>query len=285
MEPSRLTLAVTLGLLAIPSAHSESASSFQPQLAVTYQEEVITDWGAYFYSEKLDGIRAYWSGKHLSTRHGTRIHAPDWFVAALPEVPLEGELWIGRNQFEQTMATVMDDVPDEDAWQTVKLMVFDMPASLDSFEQRYQKIQHLVAALNLPYLGYVKHYPVDNETQLERVLKAVNQAGGEGLMLRKRLGLYQAGRSSNVVKMKVADDAEAEVIGHLPGKGKHEGRLGALVVKMPNGVQFRVGTGFSDAQREDPPAIGSHITYRYNGFTKNGIPKFARFMRVDHSKQ
>lgn len=104
-------------------------------------------------------------------------------------------------------------------------------------------------------------------------------------MLRKRLGLYQAGRSSNVVKMKVADDAEAEVIGHLPGKGKHEGRLGALVVKMPNGVQFRVGTGFSDAQREDPPAIGSHITYRYNGFTKNGIPKFARFMRVDHSKQ
>ena len=40
------------------------------------------------------------------------------------------------------------------------------------------------------------------------------------------------------------------------------------------------GNGLSDAERDHPPAIGSWVTYRYNGMTTNGIPRFARYLRI-----
>jgi DNA ligase-1 len=70
------------------------------------------------------------------------------------------------------------------------------------------------------------------------------------------------------------------VVAHLPGKGRHAGRLGALLLEMPDGQRFALGTGFTDAQREAPPAIGSVVTYRYRDRTPKGLPKFASFLRV-----
>ncbi|WP_407333133.1 DNA ligase [Enterovibrio sp. 27052020O] len=284
MKPTPLLLAITLGLT-LPQAHATNSLPYKPQLAVSYERKAIGEWQQYLYSEKLDGIRAYWSGHAFFTRQGKQIYAPDWFIANLPDIPLEGEFWIGRNQFEATMAAVMDSKPDDEEWKNIRFMVFDMPASLDDFDERYTQFKNMALELKIPHLGYVEHYPVESESALLSVLNEVNSAGGEGLMLRKRTGTYEAGRSGNVIKMKVADDAEAQVIGHLAGKGKHQGRLGALLVKMPDGKEFKIGTGFSDNQRENPPEIGAKITYRHNGFTKNGIPKFARYMRIDSSKQ
>jgi DNA ligase-1 len=83
-----------------------------------------------------------------------------------------------------------------------------------------------------------------------------------------------------LLKVKLYRDAEARVVGHLPGKGKYEGMLGALVVERPDGLRFRLGTGFTDAQRRNPPPLGGWVTYRFNGFTKNGVPRFARFLRI-----
>lgn len=285
MKPSPLLLAISIGFAVSLPVDATTCLHYKPQLAVNYEREAVKNWQEYLYSEKLDGIRAYWNGQHLFSRQGKLIYAPEWFIGALPEIPLEGELWIGRNQFEATMATVMDGKPDDDAWKQVRFMVFDMPSNPDSFEKRYSNFKSMVLGLNIPHLGYVEHHPIENETALMEKLDAVNHAGGEGLMLRKLSGIYTAGRSDNVLKMKVADDAEAEVIGYVDGKGKHKGRMGALVVKMPEGKTFKIGTGFSDKQRENPPALGEVITYRHNGFTNNGIPKFARFMRVDASKQ
>jgi DNA ligase-1 len=50
-------------------------------------------------------------------------------------------------------------------------------------------------------------------------------------------------------------------------------------VKTPDGVVFRLGTGFSDAVRKNPPAVGATVTYRYRELTKNGVPRFASFLR------
>jgi DNA ligase-1 len=41
-----------------------------------------------------------------------------------------------------------------------------------------------------------------------------------------------------------------------------------------------LGTGFTDAQRAAPPAIGTWVTYRYRGTTDKGVPRFASFLRV-----
>lgn len=285
MKPTQIALIASVSVATSQHAMATSCLHHKPQLAVPYENEMVIDWQDYVYSEKLDGIRAYWSGKFLFTRQGNLIYAPSWFTDSLPPIALEGELWIGRGQFEETMATVMDSKPDEKAWRQVRFMVFDLPASLDSFDERYQKMKGLTEAMKLPHLGYVTHYPIESEMALRELLASINRKGGEGLMLRKRDGIYMGGRSSNVIKMKVAEDAEAEVIGHIDGKGKHVGRLGALLVKMPDGKEFKIGTGFSDNQRENPPEIGAKVTYRYNGFTKNGIPKFARYLHVDVTKQ
>ncbi|EOD80700.1 DNA ligase (ATP) [Grimontia indica] len=285
MKPTPLLLAISLGLATSQHVHATTCLHYKPQLAIPFEESEISHWENYVFSEKLDGIRAYWSGQYLFTRQGKLIYAPKWFIDALPEIPLEGELWIGRNRFEETMAAVMDGKPDDKEWKKVKFMVFDLPASLDSFDVRYKQFKSMAQGLNISHLDFVEHKPVESKASLLALLETINDAGGEGLMLRKLSGVYQAGRSANVIKMKVADDAEAEVIGYVDGKGKHEGRMGALVVRMPNGKEFKIGTGFSDFQRENPPELGELVTYRHNGFTKNGIPKFARFMRVDASKQ
>ncbi len=73
---------------------------------------------------------------------------------------------------------------------------------------------------------------------------------------------------------------KAVVVEHLAGKGRHAGRLGAVVVELPGGLTFSVGTGFSDAQRENPPAVGSTITYRYQELTDRGVPRFPSFVRA-----
>jgi DNA ligase-1 len=70
------------------------------------------------------------------------------------------------------------------------------------------------------------------------------------------------------------------VIEHLPGAGRHKGRLGAVLVEMPDGTRFSVGTGFSDAERQSPPAIGCVITYRYQELSEAGVPRFPTFLRV-----
>ena len=99
-------------------------------------------------------------------------------------------------------------------------------------------------------------------------------------MLRQPGSLYEARRSSTLLKVKRFHDAEATVLEHLPGAGRHKGRLGALAVQLPDGTNFSVGTGFSDAQRENPPSIGSTITFRYQELTDGGVPRFPSFVRV-----
>ncbi len=105
-------------------------------------------------------------------------------------------------------------------------------------------------------------------------LDRIAALGGEGLMLREPGSRYEAGRSPTLLKVKRFHDAEARVIEHLPGTGRHRGRLGALLVAMPDGTTFSVGTGFTDAQRERPPEVGTLITFRFQELTDRGVPRF-----------
>jgi DNA ligase-1 len=115
---------------------------------------------------------------------------------------------------------------------------------------------------------------------LKRQLRQVVKAGGEGLVLHRAEALYLAGRSDDLLKYKPYLDAEARVIAHLAGHGKYTGLLGALVVETESGQRFRLGSGFSDQERRQPPAIGTWVTYRYRDVTASGLPRFASYLRV-----
>ncbi len=236
----------------------------------------------YWVSEKLDGIRAIWTGQELVTRKGKRIYAPNWFTEALPTFSIEGELWCGRGLFDLVQSTVLDQTPDETAWRQVRFMLFDMPSADRgaNFEQRYRQLVRWVDSIDSENIGYVEHKVITTEHALLALLDSVTKDGGEGVMLRRVASVYRAGRSDDLIKVKRHQDAEAKVIGYKPGTGKYEGQMGSVLVQAENGRTFYIGSGFTDQQRLNPPLIGDYVTYRFNGYTHNGLPRFARFIRV-----
>lgn len=234
----------------------------------------------YWVSEKYDGLRGYWNGRELLTRGGERIVAPPWFTQGWPDIPLDGELWGGRGRFQQTLSTVRQQQPDEVGWREIRFMVFDLPAHGGPFSDRIPAIGTAVAAIGQPWVQAVPQHKVASDAALRRLMQATVREGGEGLMLHRGASLYAGGRSDDLLKVKPHDDAEARVIAHLPGRGRHKGQMGALLVQTPQGARFRIGSGFTDAQRLAPPAPGTWITYRYRGTNDSGIPRFATFLRI-----
>lgn len=270
--------ALVLAAMATATMPLPAAEPLPLLLAET--ERGQTDVAHYLVSEKLDGVRAYWDGKMLRTRNGNRINAPGWFVEGFPARALDGELWIGRGQFERLSGTVQRLVPDETAWHQVQYLVFELPQAPGTFRERAQSLRQLVAETGVPWLQAVEQFEVRNRKALEQKLDEILQVGGEGLMLHRADALYTTGRNDVLLKMKLWHDAEATVIAHLPGKGKYAGMLGALRVRTSEGVEFMLGTGLSEANRRHPPAIGSIITFRYREQTSRGQPRFASYLRA-----
>lgn len=261
-------------------AHAALAREAAPSLmlAEVYRQGMSLD--DYWVSEKYDGVRGYWDGRQLWTRGGERVAAPAWFTAALPRQPLDGELWAGRGRFAHAVSTVRSQTPNDVAWHEMRFMVFDLPAQPGDFSSRLAALRRLLPVTDAPWVVPVPQERATTHEALQALLDKTVKMGGEGLMLHRGGSRYRGERNNDLLKVKPYDDAEARVIEHVPGKGRHSARLGALVVETPDGKRFRLGTGLSDAEREHPPAIGSWVTYRYNGTTAKGLPRFARFMRV-----
>jgi len=238
------------------------------------------DLQAYWVSEKYDGVRGHWDGQRLRTRGGEPITPPAWFTIGWPDTVLDGELWAGRGRFAQAQSTVRQANASDQAWQQIRFMVFDLPAHPGDFGARLPALQATVARIGQPWVVAVPQQRVPSHTALQALLQRTVRGGGEGLMLHRGASLYRAGRSDDLIKLKTHEDAEARVVAHLPGKGKHAGRLGALLVEMPTGQQFRLGTGLSDGDRDTPPAVGRWVTYRFQGTHASGLPRFARFVRI-----
>ncbi|MDD2742223.1 MAG: DNA ligase [Rhodocyclaceae bacterium] len=275
---SRLMAALLLGLALNFSPPSLASEAPPILLAEAYRGQV--DVSRYLVSEKLDGVRALWNGKTLNFRSGKGINAPRWFIDALPKQALDGELWLGRGKFDQLSGIVRREVPDDKEWQQVRYMIFELPGASGSFSQRSDAIGEIVLQARTPWLQKIEQFSVVDRNNLHKRLDQVVKAGGEGLMLHRADAPYETGRSDTLLKMKPWEDAEAEVIGHQPGKGKYFGVMGALRVRTPDGREFSLGTGFTDEQRKNPPPLGSMVTYRYRDVTSKGLPRFASFLRV-----
>lgn len=251
-----------------------------PAMLLAKELGPTVDSAQYLVSEKYDGVRAQWDGKRLRFRSGNDVHAPPWFVAKLPAQALDGELWLARGRFEALTAIVRKAEPVDAEWKQVHYMLFELPGATGTFAERAERIETIVADANWAQLVAVKQFRVADRAELQRKLNEVVRGGGEGLMLHLADAAYETGRSDVLLKLKPLQDAEAVVIGYLPGKGKHEGRTGALRVRTSEGVVFSIGTGLSDALRTHPPPIGATITYTYRGFTTKGLPRFASYLRV-----
>jgi DNA ligase-1 len=261
-----------------PVAWSEAPQGMLPK---TYTEECnISGW---LVSEKLDGVRAYWDGRQLWSKNGIRFRPPPAFVRDLPVFALEGELWGGRGTYDQTAAIVLQPQA-HDGWLQLKFAIFDVPGEVVSFTWRLAKARQWFDAHPSSHAFVVSQNPVRDRAQLQQELQRVLELGGEGLIVRNPNALYAAGRSAEILKVKDFQDAEAVVIAYLPGKGRNLGRLGALLVERPDGTRFKLGSGFSAAERSNPPPLGTVITYKYYGYYPTGLPKFPSYLRIRRDK-
>jgi DNA ligase-1 len=275
----RAWLLAALGLLAFGGAEA-AAPNNTPALMLANVYRPGIDLGAYWLSEKYDGVRGFWDGRRLLTRGGTEVQAPAWFTQGWPAEPMDGELWAGRGRFEETVSTVRQQTPDDAAWRRIRFMVFDLPAHPGVFSERLLAYRSLVERTDQPWVMVVPQERVSSHEALGHRLDRMVRSGGEGLMLHRGDSLYRAVRSDDLLKVKTHEDAEAQVLGSVPGRGKYMGAMGALLVQSPDGRRFRIGSGFSDALRKQPPPVGAWVTYRFRGLHDSGLPRFATFLRI-----
>jgi DNA ligase 1 len=276
---SWLRCAALVVALAAPSCVLAKDGPQAPPLLLATVLRGDVDVTRYWVSEKLDGARAVWDGHTLRFRSGRPVNAPTWFVAGLPPEPLDGELWIGRGCFDELSGIVRSKRARDEDWRRVKYMVFEQPDGAGSFSERVEHLRGIVAAAGVPWLQVVEQFRVADRSALQAKLDEVVAGRGEGLMLHRADAPYLTGRNDALLKLKPLLDTEATVIGHLPGKGRLSGMMGALQVETAAGVRFELGTGFTDAVRRDPPPVGALITFQYRALTKDGVPRFASYLR------
>ncbi|MGB7754778.1 MAG: DNA ligase [Salinisphaera sp.] len=246
------------------------------ELVDVYHGQV--DLSAYWASEKYDGVRGYWDGHEMRTRGGSVVHLPTWFTADFPSTPMDGELWAGYGQFSRASTLTRTADPQDPGWHDISYRVFDLPGRHDDFDARVPAIRDTVDHIDDPWVVAIHQFHVADDKALHAALAKVLARGGEGLVLHRGSRDYTPGRHAGLLKVKPYRDAEARVIDIHPGHGRLKGMMGSLEVRMADGRRFAIGTGFTDDQRADPPPVGSWITFRYQGETATGLPRFARFL-------
>ena len=248
-------------------------------LLKSYQKQTNVDVKNWFMSEKLDGVRAYWDGHALYSRSGRRFAVPDWFIEDFPDFELDGELWTKRSDFEHIVSIVNQQNVHE-GWKEIRYQIFEVPNAQGNFPQRLDKIKQFLKKYPILFIKVIPQQICKGKTHLQSFLQEIDQLGGEGVVVRNPEVHYHTGRSATALKVKRFQDAECKVTGYKAGKGKYSGLTGALYCQMDNNRIIRIGSGLSNKERENPPAIGSIITYQYNGFTSKGNPRFPVYLRI-----
>lgn len=226
-----------LTLAPLQTAWADATHQAPPMLlAQEYGADI--DVTRYWVSEKFDGVRAQWDGRALRFRGGSIVPAPSWFTANFPPVPLDGELWVAHGQFDALSATVRRLQPVDAEWRQVRYLIFELPGAAGSFSERIRQMLSIATLAGVPWLQVIEQTRVNNHADLMRRLDTVVSAGGEGLMLHHAEAPYVTGRSDALLKLKPWQDAEAIVVGHVPGKGKYLGMTGSLRMEMPEASVF-----------------------------------------------
>ena len=169
----------------------------KPMLAQPWE---FADPAGWWLSEKLDGVRAIWTGTKLLSRHGKDLKAPASFTKHFPNRRLDGELWMGNGTFDELVSTIQKTGSD---WNLVRFMVFDL-AEAGTFEERNSELQKI----DLTYPAQrVRHIILKGHDDLTAREAAIVAVGGEGCVIRRPGSPYRPGRMGDVIKVKrlVAD--------------------------------------------------------------------------------
>ncbi len=158
-------------------------------------------------------------------------------------------------------------------WQQLTYNIFEVPEAKGNLLQRLSNVKET------SYLKLIKQIKVKDKEHLKSFLKSVEEKGGEGVVVRDGSLPYYTGRDKNALKVKSYQDTECKIVGYNEGKGKYKDKLGSLNCKLKDGKIIKIGSGLSNALRDEPPKINSIITFKYYGLTSKGNPRFPIYLR------
>ena len=235
-------------------AAKELARSFESGVLLTHtheKEKPPPNPKGWWISEKLSGVRAYWNGEDFFTRTGTRIHAPGIFKEGLPaNVHLDGEPWIGREAFKACVGIVRstDASGRAEEWRVMKSIMLDGPV-VDGkvgvpYEARHTACEAAAEAEPFASAVAIRGRPTWSSscaTSSPTGARASCSASrGDCTSARGPTRCLRSRRSSTLRPRSWATP-------RIPG---WRGCMGVLGCKMPvTGVRFKVGSGFTQAQR------------------------------------
>lgn len=242
---------------------------------------------SFMVSEKFDGVCGIWDGENMFSKRGKILPIPRCFSQNLARLGLkngefvEGELWIDYGAFEAISGLLnRKNIACED-FRSVKFLIFNAQlGNKGDFSQNLAEIKlRLDSAKDLEQIQVIPQHKFSKIADLQDFFNAVVARGGEGVIVRD---------STTAYKLKTQNDAECKIIDFSRGKGRIRGKVGAIICEsledknsgIKGGKIFRIGSGLSDEIRSNPPKIGTIITYKFSGLSRNGTPKHARFLRI-----
>ncbi|MFA6159334.1 MAG: hypothetical protein WC763_06950, partial [Candidatus Paceibacterota bacterium] len=197
----------------------------------------------------------------------------------LVSVTLDGELYNHefRDRFEE-LSSFIRDSEARDGSEQVQYHVYDLVDTTLEYEERLCWLERNLSSTRSSIVC-VQTELVDSEEDLMATRDEFLEQGYEGAMARNATGKYLNARSYDLLKIKLFDDAEYEVIGVNEGRGKLAGHA-IFTCKTDSGVNFDVKmkglTSTLKAYFDDPSlVIGRMLTVKYQGITKkSGVPRF-----------
>lgn len=263
-------------LFLLISSYSAFASKPDLFLLKTYNENFnVIGW---VMSEKLDGVRGFWDGKKLISRGGNIFNPPKWFVKSFPPFAIDGELWSKKNDFENIVSIVRSQ--KDKGWDKIKFMIFEVPNQKGGLLKRLSVLEQYLKSNPTKIIKIIKQIPIKTQVDLDVYLKKIVAKKGEGVVVRNPNTPYQIGRLSGALKVKKYFDDECIVREILSGKGKYKNKMGSVLCVLSSGKKVKIGSGFTDDERDNPPKIGVKITFKYYGLTKKGKFKYPVFLRI-----
>ena len=267
----RALLLLSFFFLSLYSREMWLLQQFDPQVIQARPQSFV-------YSEKLDGVRAFWDGKNLYSKGGKLLTPPSFFTQNFPPFAIEGELWSKRGDFEN-IVSILKSTKKKEKWRELKFYIFEVPNQQGGILKRLEVLEAYLASQPAPFISIIPQLPLNTLQALQDALGAITQAGGEGVVVREKDAPYYTGRNKKAMKLKLYEDRECKITSYVQGKGKFENLVGSIIC-LDGDVEFKIGSGMSEDFRKNPPKVGTIITYKYFGLNKNKLPKFPVFLRI-----
>ena len=267
----RALLLLSFFFLSLYSREMWLLQQFDPQVIQARPQSFV-------YSEKLDGVRAFWDGKNLYSKGGKLLTPPSFFTQNFPPFAIEGELWSKRGDFEN-IVSILKSTKKKEKWRELKFYIFEVPNQQGGILKRLEVLEAYLASQPAPFISIIPQLQLNTLQALQDALSAITQAGGEGVVVREKDAPYYTGRNKKAMKLKLYEDRECKITSYVQGKGKFENLVGSIRC-LDGDIEFKIGSGMSEDFRKNPPKVGTIITYKYFGLNKNKLPKFPVFLRI-----